>query len=140
MRILLMSVGGIGAWFLLRLQEEGHKCDWFLIDEEPRQNQVLHGLIPPPLKSIPKFSDYDLVIFDVTGNPELAEKAGRTTPVLGDSELASKLEDDRLFGIEMMEQCGIEVPPYENFKTPEEAKAFLAENPKRYVYKPFTIM
>lgn len=139
MKILLASAGGIGAWFLLRLMREGHDCDWWLIDPEPRQRQVLYGLIPPPLPEKPKFSNYDLVLFDVTGHGELAEEASRYAPVLGDSELASKLEDDRLYGIQVMEQCGIEVPPYEQFKTPDEAKQFLTENPKRFVYKPFVV-
>jgi hypothetical protein len=138
-KILLASAGGIGAWFLLRLMREGHDCDWWLIDPEPRQRQVLYGLIPPPLPEKPKFSNYDLVLFDVTGHGELAEEASRYAPVLGDSELASKLEDDRLYGIQVMEQCGIEVPPYEQFKTPDEAKQFLTENPKRFVYKPFVV-
>ena len=139
MRILLASAGGIGCWFLLRLQREGHECDWFEVEPEPRHQYVLKGLIPPPLKDKPKFKPYDLVIFDCTGNAELAEEAAKVSPVIGDSELASKLEDDRQFGIEVMEECGIEVPPYQTFENPEEAKSFIAENPKRYVYKPFVV-
>lgn len=139
MRILLASAGGIGCWYLLRLQREGHSCDWFEIEPEPKHRQVLAGLISPPLKEKPKFGNYDLVIFDATGNAELAEEAAKEAPVIGDSELASRLEDDRLFGIETMEQCGIEVPSYETFDNPEAAKAFLTENPKRFVYKPFVI-
>jgi phosphoribosylamine-glycine ligase len=118
---------------------EGHDVDWWLIEPEPRQRQVLHGLIPPPLPDKPKFQSYDLIIFDCTGSAKLAEEAAKHAPVIGDSELASKLEDDRLFGVEIMEQSGIEVPLYETFKTPEEAKEFLAENPKRFVYKPFVV-
>ena len=139
MRILLCSCGGIGAWFLLRFQEEGHECDWFLIESEPRQNRILSGLVPPPLKEEPDFSAYDLILFDSTGNPEMASEASRQSPVLGDSELASKLEDDRLYGLEAMIESGIEVPPYETFTDPGEAKQFILENPKRYVFKPFVV-
>lgn len=137
MRILLLSTAGIGAWFLLRLEREGHQCDWSLLDPEKGQSKILKGLIPPPLKDEPKFEDYDLVIFDCTGNGELADEISKVTPVIGDSLLATRLEDDRLFGIQVMEECGIEVPSYEVFSNPEEAKAFLAESPKRYVFKPF---
>jgi phosphoribosylamine--glycine ligase len=137
MRILLASAGGIGAWMLMRLAREGHEVAWFEIEPEPRHSSVLKGLIPPPLKEKPNFSDYDLTIFDCTGNAELAEEASKVCPVIGDSELASKLEDDRLYGIQVMEEAGIEVPAYETFDNPEEAKAFIAENPKRYVFKPF---
>ncbi len=139
MRILLASAGGIGCWMLLRLAREGHECAWFEIEPEPRHSLVLKGLVPPPLKDPPKFEDYDLCIFDVTGNSELAEEAAKVTPVIGDSALASRLEDDRLFGIETMEAVGIEVPPYETFDNPEEAKAFIAETGKRYVFKPFVV-
>jgi phosphoribosylamine-glycine ligase len=138
-KILLASSGAIGAWFLLRLMQEGHDVEWFLIEPEPRQRQTLHGLIPPPLSDQPEFAGYDLVVFDSTGNDEIAEQASKVAPVIGDSELASRLEDDRLFGIQVMEESGIEVPPYEQFKTPEEAKAYLLENPKRFVYKPFVV-
>lgn len=138
MRILLASSGGIGCWMLLRLMREGHECSWFLIEDEPKADSVLKGLIPPPIDE-PDFAAYDLCIFDSTGNGELAEEISKVTPVIGDSLLASRLEDDRLFGIEVMERCGIEVPTYETFTTPDEAKAYILEYPKRYVYKPFTV-
>jgi phosphoribosylamine-glycine ligase len=138
-KILLASAGGMNVWLLLRLMHEGHECEWFDVKPAPRTNLVLKGLVPPPLKKKPDFSVYDLVIFDCTDDGSLAQEAARVTPVIGDSELASKLEDDRLFGIETMEQAGIEVPPYETFENPEEAKQFISENPKRYVYKPFTV-
>jgi phosphoribosylamine-glycine ligase len=138
MKILLASSGGVGAWFLLRLMREGHQCDWGLIDPQPGQDRTLRGLIPPPLEKEPDYRKYDLVIFDSTGHGDLAEDIKRKTPVIGDSSMASRLEDDRLFGIQIMEQCGIEVPPYAVFSNPNEAKKFLKDSPKRYVYKPFT--
>jgi phosphoribosylamine-glycine ligase len=137
LRILLASAGGIGCWLILRLATEGHECAWFEIEPEPRHSLVLKGLIPPPIKN-PRFEDYDLCIFDTTGSADLAEEVAKVTPVLGDSALASRLEDDRLFGIETMEHAGIEVPPYETFESPEEAKRFISETGKRYVFKPFS--
>jgi hypothetical protein len=93
----------------------------------------------PPLDTPPTaFSSYDLCIFDSTGNGELAELCRRQTPTIGDGNLNSRLEDDRLYGIEVMESCGIEVPKYETFDNPEDGKSWIEENPKRYVYKPFT--
>jgi phosphoribosylamine--glycine ligase len=49
------------------------------------------------------------------------------------------LEDDREFGIKMMEECGINVPPYERFENPAEAITYIKKEPKRYVFKPFTM-
>jgi len=140
-RILLASSHGIGAWFLLRLMREGHQCDWFLLTSPPRQaeRRILRGLIPAPLDAPPTdFSQYDLVIFDSTGHGEFAEEVRKQTPVIGDGELAARLEDDRLFGIQVMEQCGIEVPKYQTFESPDDARKWIEDNPKRYVYKPFT--
>lgn len=117
---------------------EGHECSWFIIDETDKIcERCLKGLIPPPLQDMPKFSDYELVIFDSTGHGELADESAKESPTIGDSLLASRLEDDRLYGIETMESCGIEVPKYSVFTTPEEAKPFIAATRARYVYKPF---
>ena len=141
MKILLCSSGGIGAWFLLRLMREGHACDWVLLDDtdKPAHRRILKGLVPPPLDQEPDPSAYNLVLFDSTGHGELAEEISKVTPVIGDSLLASRLEDDRLFGIEIMEQCGIEVPEYAVFDSPDVARQFIKERPKRYVFKPFAV-
>jgi phosphoribosylamine---glycine ligase len=123
----------------LRLMHEGHSFDWFIIDEAEERvlKNILKGIIPPPLAEPPKFEDYDLVICDSTGHGDLADEARKVTPTIGDSVLASRMEDDRLFGLQIMEQAGIEVPRYAVFQNPDEARAFIEENPKRYVYKPF---
>ena len=138
-RILLASSHGIGAWFLIRLIEEGNQCDWFFV-EEPTQaeKRTLRGLIPAPIEN-PKFEEYDLCIFDCTGHGEIADQIAKVTPTIGDSVFASRLEDDRLFGIEVMERCGIEVSRWDSFANPEAARKFLAKHPSRYVYKPFEI-
>jgi phosphoribosylamine-glycine ligase len=140
-RILLASSHGIGAWFLIRLLEEGNQCEWYFVEDPkpPGAKRTLRGLIPPPLDKAPDFSKYDLVFFDCTGHPEIAEQSLKVTPTIGDNALASRLEDDRLFGIEAMEQCGIEVPRYEAFSNTEAARRFIHRYPNRYVYKPFEI-
>src|SRR5579885_1294038 len=117
---------------------EGHACDWTFVDHDKGQERVLRGIVPPPLEKEPDYKQYDLVIFDSTGHGDLADDLGKHVPVIGDSGLASRLEDDRLFGIRIMEQCGVEVPPYAVFASPDEAKPFIKETGKRYVFKPFT--
>jgi len=136
-KIALVSSDGCGAWFLLRLIREGNQCDYYLTEEGPCRN-VLSGMAPLPIFREPKsWRGYDLVIFDGNFDGELAEKISKQAPVLGCSPLSCRLEDDRLYGIEVMEQMGIDVPPYEAFDSPESARKFLAKNPSRYVYKPF---
>jgi phosphoribosylamine-glycine ligase len=148
MKIALSSYTAMGAWWVLRLLAEGHDVDYFLSDD--KYEDVLRGLIPPPkMTSIdqrrhlqgygfPNYEKYDLSLFDLTGRAKLADHSRSQTATLGDGELEHMLEDDREFGIEMMEKCGINVPPYERFNTAAEAKPFIKKFDRAYVFKPFT--
>lgn len=134
MRILVCTLEGEGAWYVWLLQHEGHTVDWVISkpDVEPR----MQGIIAPP-KSKVNAKDYDLVLFTSTDMGEDADEASLSVPVIGDSVLADKLEDDRLFGIEAMEKCGIKVPAWEAFDSPSKAIAWLRKTHKRAVLKPF---
>lgn len=137
MRIALVSADGSGAWFLLRLMREGNSCDYYLTTED-KTARGMAGLVPEPIHNAPKsWKQYDLVVFDGNSDGELADKIRKQTNVLGCSELSCRLEDDRLFGLEAMQQMGIEVPTYEPFDNPKDARKYISENPDRYVYKPF---
>lgn len=136
-KILICSYSGYGFWFSLRLQEEGHSVDIYLdTKENPAYKYVLGGIIQPPSFAKPDFKKYDLVLFDLTGRPKLAEEAMQSTPTIGDGDFNSEIEDDRLLGIEMMEQCGIGVPFYEVFDDIGAAKKFIKKTNKRFVFKP----
>jgi len=149
MRIALSSYSAMGAWFVLRLMAEGHKVDYYLSKRE--YEDVLAGLIPAPkLLSLdhrrtvegfgyPSYKGYDLSLFDLTGRAKQADYSKSQCPTLGDGSFEHILEDDREAGIQAMEYCGINVPPYQKFQTPAEAKAFVKKTQKRYVFKPFTI-
>jgi len=134
-KIILNSYTGIGTWFTLRLAEEGHSVDYY--QQNKNCLNVLRGLAPTPLAAKPDYSKYDLSIFDLTGKEKLAEQSAAFCPTIGDSALATQLEDDRLFGIEVMEQSGITVPPYEVFDDIDAARKFVRKEKKRYVFKPF---
>lgn len=129
MKVLLKSSSGYGAWFGLRLETEGHSVAYCLDDK--RFSPILEGLLA---KSEDEPSDPDLVIFDLTGNGAKAEKYD--CPVLGDSLLADKLEDDRLFGLDSMRNNKIKVAPYEEFDSIAKARSFIGKTNKRYVFKP----
>src|SRR5580704_15161443 len=114
MKICLTSYSGYGAWFLRRLEKEKHDCTYFL--SMPDFADCLKGLIPKPkLKVRPDYSEFDLSIFDLTGRPRAAEASAEVCATIGDGLLNCKLEDERAFGIELMESAGINVPPYEKF-------------------------
>lgn len=135
-KILIVTYTMFGSWFSLQLQEEGHTVDIYLCDHYDDYGMVLSGIIKTPLRAKPNFSKYDLVLFDLTGKPKLAEEAILVTPTIGDGDLHSQLEDDRMFGIEIMEQCGIGVPFYETFDDISTAKRFIKKTNKTFVFKP----
>jgi phosphoribosylamine--glycine ligase len=135
-KIVLCSKDGYGAWFSLRLLEEGHSVTYYLKDQ--KKDCVLGGLCPEPMDKAPDFTKYDLAIFDVTGMPKLAEQASLLCPVIGDGNLQSEIEDNRLLGIQVMEEAGINVPPYEAFDNINTAKRFVRKTNKAYVFKPYT--
>ncbi len=57
--------------------------------------------------------------------------------VFGGQELSDKLEHDRNFATDTMEEYGLESPPTEEFQSIKEGLAFLEQNPdKAYVFKP----
>lgn len=140
MKIALSSYSGYGAWFILRLLKEGHKVDYFL--RTPELANVLGGIIPPPFvrakgsRQFPDYSRYDLSIFDLTGRERQSEYSASLCPTIGDGAFNNAAENDRMFGIEIMEECGIQVPPYKCFTETSSAKAFIHKTNKRYVYKP----
>jgi phosphoribosylamine-glycine ligase len=133
-KVLLSSWKGEGGWFVWLFKHKGHQVDWVVQYDEAANS--MHGLIPPARKKVnPKA--YDLVVFDCTKQGEDAEHAlSLGVPAIGDSALSDRLENDRLFGIEAMELCGIKVPPYECFDSPEKAIAWLQKTHKRCVLKP----
>lgn len=149
MKIAMSSYTGMGAWWVLRLLAEGHDVDYYLSKKD--YEDVLSGLIPRPKNlsldhrrtvqgyGYPSYKGYDLSLFDLTGRAKQADSSKLDAPTIGDGSLEHMLEDDREAGIKAMEDVGIDVPPYQRFNTPAEAKSFIKKKDKRYVYKPFTL-
>jgi phosphoribosylamine--glycine ligase len=140
LRIALSSYTGYGFWFVLRLLEEGHSVDVFLT--EPDYSNILGGIIPAPYvrakgsKGYPNYGKYDLSLFDLTGRERQAEFSSTLVPTIGDGSFNCAVEDDRMFGLTSMEECGIQVPPYERFTDVGAAKKYISKTNKRFVYKP----
>lgn len=135
MKIALTSYSGYGLWFSRRLTREGHDVTYHL--SNPEMVDVLAGLAPKPkLKPRPDYSNYDLSIFDLTGRRRAADASAEVCLTIGDGSVHCELEDNRAFGIELMEAAGINVPPYEKFNDVGAAAAFVKKTGKRYVFKP----
>lgn len=136
-KVLIVTHDMIGAWFSLQMEAEGHNVDIWLHKNYEDYRYVLSGIVKTPLKAKPNFKNYDLVIFDVTDQPHIAEEVmALGVPCIGDGDLNTEMENDRLLGIQIMEQCDINVPFYETFDDLSEAKKFIRKTNKRYVFKP----
>lgn len=139
----MSSYSGYGAWFALYLKSIGHQVDYFLSKRE--YNDVCGGMLN--VKNIlldhrrntagfPNYERYDCSIFDLTGRKRQAANSRICTPTIGDGTVNCILEDDRLEGIELMEEAGVKVPPYEMFTDIGAARAYVKKHGKRYVFKP----
>lgn len=134
MKILLVSPQGDGAWYVWLLRHNGHDVDWLTTSE--KDVDILSGIVPPPLKRAPDPSAYDLIVFDSSGLGDAADLARQHTPTIGGSELADRLEHDRIFGFEAMQAHGINVPDWEPFSDTASAISWLKKTGKRTVLKP----
>jgi phosphoribosylamine---glycine ligase len=133
MRVCLASQFGEGNWLGWKLAQEGH--DISVVVAEDHYSEALGGLVntvdsPPPPEQT------DLVVFDATGNGKDADESRELVPTIGDSELADKLEEDRLFALDFMVRAGLRVAPYEAFDNPADGLRYIKKRDKRVVFKP----
>jgi len=135
MKICVASQFAEGAWVAHKLQSEGH--DVSMVVEEKRYAEALKGLITiMPGAEVYAASKYDLIVVDATGMGETADKAREEVPVIGDSVLADRLEEDRVYALDFMTRCGLQVAPWEKFDNPADAVRFIKKNGKRLCFKP----
>lgn len=135
-KFLFVSLGGLigdTAWQVLK---EGHEVRYFIGAESERD--IADGLVP-------KIDDWrsavpwaDVVVFDDTGEHGklAADLRQQGKLVVGGSEYTARLEDDRSFGQEELRKAGVNIIPYREFTSFDEAAAYVRENPSRYVIKP----
>jgi phosphoribosylamine---glycine ligase len=134
-RICVASEFGEGLWLAWKMSQEGHNVS--AVVSEPRYTEALKGLvIVMPGSEVYKASTYDLVVFDATGMGKQADEARKEVPTIGDSLLADKLEEDRVFALDLMAKCGLQVAPWEKFTDPSDAIRFIKKRNTRLVFKP----
>jgi len=56
--------------------------------------------------------------------------------VIGGTPYTDRLEDDRSFGQEELRKAGVNIIPYKEFDSFDEAVEHVTRNPARYVIKP----
>ncbi len=135
MRICLASEFGEGAWLAWLMAHEGHDVSCAVKNE--RYSAALGGLIEVmPGAEVYVASKYDLIVFDATGNGKAADDAATEAPTIGDSVLADRLEEDRVFALDFMQRCGLQVAPWEQFSDPSDGIRYIKKRNRRLVFKP----
>jgi phosphoribosylamine--glycine ligase len=133
----MVSNVGEGAHLLHQIEQEGNQVELYI--NQPDYRSVWDGLIPKTEKIEP--AEGTVVVFDFSGMGDIADnlrKEGFAT--VAGSVFADELEQDRMFGLNLMEQAGIKVPytaKFDDFSV-DEVRSFLEEHDdgKRFVFKP----
>ena len=135
MRICVASLYGEGLWLAHRMAAEGHDVSAVVYEE--KYAEALGGLIKVmPGAEVYVASKYDMIVMDTSGMGTTADEARQEAPTIGGSVLADKLEEDRLFALDFMTRCGLQVAPYEAFENPADGIRYIKKRNKRLVFKP----
>jgi phosphoribosylamine---glycine ligase len=127
-RFLLLSEVGDGLGLALRLMAEGHDVKLWLRDK--KELGLGRGLVDEAKR-------YERsVIADCTGFGVLLDALRESEfQVFGGGEFADRLEEDRAFAEEIMQEAGIQTPDSQRVTSFEEAEEFIRTH-ERVVLKP----
>ena len=138
MKFMMVSKAGEGGGLLYKIKEEDNDVRMFI--EEPGYRTCWKGIIQQTDLNDPWIDRDTVIIFDSSGMGKLADSLRKVGYlVFGGSHWADKLEEDRKFGLEAMDQCRISFPETEFFNSNDwdKAKEFVMCNSKdRWVFKP----
>jgi len=136
MKYLIISDEIDSLGLLTRLQDEGHEVKVWCKDKESLD--IGRGIINlvPDYRSHARWAD--VVIVDSTGyGKEMDQWRKAGILVSCGTEATDKLEDDRAYGMRLLEKYGCTVPPWVGpFKTLDQIITFVKKTPKRWVIKP----
>src|SRR5262249_19572641 len=114
------------AW---QVQKEGHQVKYWIRD--PESKDVGDGFIPKVDNWENEVEWADIIIFDdVLGMGKwAAEIRKKGKRALGGTPYTDRLEDDRSFGQEELKKNGVNIIPFQEFTSFDEAVKFVQSNP-----------
>jgi phosphoribosylamine---glycine ligase len=115
---------------------EGHEVRYYIKDQE--EADIADGFVAKSENPEKDAEWADIVVFDDTlGQREKAQALrAQGKKVIGGSAYSDRLEDDRSFGQEELKKAGVNIIPYREFDSFDEAMEHVVKNPDRYVIKP----
>lgn len=135
-KFLFVSYDALISDIAWQVVKEGHEAKYWIRDKDSKD--VGDGFVPKVDSWEKEVGWADIVVFDdVLGMGTWADnlrKKGKL--VVGGSPYTDMLEDDRSFGQEELKKYGVNIIPFEDFTSFDEAVKFVQKNPARYVIKP----
>ena len=135
-KFLFVSYDALISDIAWQVVKEGHDAKYYIREDDSAD--CADGFVPK-IKDWQKEIDWaDIIVFDdVLGMGAWSEdlkKKGKV--VVGGSRYTDKLEDDRTFGQEELKKYGVNIIPFQEFTSFDDAIQFVQSNPSRYVIKP----
>jgi len=135
MKFRLISKNGDGLALAYRIDEEGHKVDYWVKMAQAKEGY--RGILPQREHWNNRLGLDTVCIFDMVGFGGIADNLkGGKFHVYGGGKLNDALELNREFAMKTAKSYGLKVPKYEQFKSFKKAKDFVSENGGRWVFKP----
>ena len=135
-KFLFNSLTGLIGDIAWQVSKEGHEVRYFIKDQN--ESDIADGFVAKS-DNLEKDTEWaDIVIFDDTlGQGEKAQELrAMGKKVVGGTAYTDRLEDDRSFGQEELKKAGVNIIPYKEFDSFDDAIEHVAQNPGRYVIKP----
>src|SRR5208283_2325286 len=133
---LFVSLTGLISDIAWQVSKEGHEVRYFIGDK--KEKDIGDGFVAKS-KDWEKDLDWaDIVIFDDTLGQGEKAKALRAAgkKVIGGTPYTDRLEDDRSFGQEELKKAGVNIIPYGEFESFDDAIEHVVQHPAPYVIKP----
>src|ERR1700722_6153197 len=135
-KFLFVSLSGLIGDIAWQVLKEGHDVRYYI--EAEKERDIADGFVS-------KSKDWEgeakwvakIVFGDPLGQGAKAHALRATgKPVIGGSEYTDRLEDDRSFGQEELKKDGVNIIPYGEFESFDNAIEHVTQNPGRYAGKP----
>src|SRR5499425_3175973 len=133
---LFVSLTGLISDIAWQVSKEGHEVRYCIADKAERD--IADGFVAKSKDWERDVEWANIVIFDDTLGQGEKAKALREKGklVIGGTAYTDRLEDDRSFGQEELKKAGVNIIPYADFTSFDDAIDHVTQNPGRYVIKP----
>ena len=135
-KFLFDSLSGLIGDIAWQVSKEGHEVRYYIKDQ--KEADIADGFVAKSENPEKDAEWADIIVFDDTlGQGEKAHALrAQGKRVIGGSAYSDRLEDDRSFGQEELKKAGVNIIPYREFDSFDEAMEHVVKNPDRYVIKP----